>query len=229
VRAVFAINHAAAALAVKRRYPAVPLVLLLVSVQLSEFLWVLFNYVGIERTTTEPAVRYVGDIHLSHIPWSHSLASGVVLALLVWLVVGRALRRPLLGAALGIAVVSHILLDLVVHARDIQLLPGVAKPMLGLGLYHDAPLAAFVIEFGFGIWCWWYYRGGKALLAVIVLFNLANLSFFTTRIVGPEAMLAGRPTLIVTAILLQIVVTLTLVGVFASRRRGQPAIGRPGQ
>jgi hypothetical protein len=80
---VFAINHAAAALAVKRRYPTVPLVGLLVAVQLSEFLWVLFNYLGVERTTTSPVVRYVGDIHLSYIPWSHSLASGAGLALLV--------------------------------------------------------------------------------------------------------------------------------------------------
>lgn len=220
---VFAINHAAAALAVKRRFPAVPLVLLLVAVQLSEFLWVLFNYLGIERTTTEPMVRYVGDIHLSFIPWSHSLAAGVGLALLAWLIVAKGLRHPLIGAALGVAVVSHILLDLVVHARDIQLAPGIAVPMLGLGLYHDAPLVAFALEFAFGIWCWWYYRGGKALLAVIVVFNLANLSFFTPAVVGPEGMLAGHPTLIVTLILIQIVVTLTLVGFFASRGRERSA------
>jgi hypothetical protein len=142
--------------------------------------------------------------------------------------VAKGLHRPLLGAALGVGIVSHVLLDLVVHARDIQLAPGLLEPKLGLGLYQSAPLIAFMLEFGFGIWCWWYYRGSRALLAVIVVFNLANLSFFTSRMVGPEAMLAGRPALIVTAILLQIVVTLTLVGVFASRQgvrvaaNGQP-------
>ena len=216
---MFAINHAAAALAVKRRYPTVSLVWLLISVQLSEFLWVLFNYLGVEQTTTNQIVRYVGDIHLSYIPWSHSLVSGVGLALLAWLLAGKGLHRPLLGAALGVAIVSHIMLDLVVHARDIQLVPGLAAPKLGLGLYQGAPLIAFVIEFGFAIWCWWYYRGSKGLLAVIVVFNLANLSFFTPRIIGPEAKLAGRPILIVTAILLQIVVTLALVGVFARPAR----------
>ena len=38
-------------------------------------------------------------------------------------------------------------------------------------------LEAFALAFGLGLWCWWYYRGGRALLAVIVVFNLANLSF----------------------------------------------------
>jgi hypothetical protein len=215
---MFAINHAAAALAVKRRYPTVPLVWLLVAVQLSEFLWVLFNYLGIEHTTTNAVVRYLGDIHLSYIPWSHSIASGGGLALLAWLILAKGLRRLVVGVVVGIAIASHVALDLLVHARDIRLAPGVAEPELGLGLYPNAACAAFVLEFAFGLWCWWYYRGSRTLLAVIVLFNLANVSFFVRGIVGPEAMLAHRPLLVVTAVFLQIVVTLVLVGVFARRR-----------
>lgn len=214
---MFAINHAAAALAVKRRFPTVPLVWLLLSVQLSEFLWVAFNYLGVERTTTSDTVQYVGDIHLSYIPWSHSVASGVAVAVLVWLLIAKGFRRPALAMAAGLAVASHVALDLVVHAPDIQLAPGIASPVLGSGLYRDAPLVAFALEFGFGLWCWWYYGGAAGLLAVVVLFNVANLSFLTPAITGPEAMLAHRPMLIVSAIFLQIVVTLWLVGVFARR------------
>jgi hypothetical protein len=223
---MFAINHAAAALAVKRRYPAAPLLWLLLSVQLSEFLWVAFNYLGIERTTTEDTVRYVGDIHLSYLPWSHSIASGAGVALVAWIVLSKALRRPVLGAAIGIAIASHVALDLVVHARDIQLAPGIAMPLLGSGFYQTAPLLAFALEFAFGLWCWWYYGGGRGLLAVIVLFNLANLSFFTSAISGPEMLLGNRPVLIVSAIFLQIVVTLWLVGVFARRRAPQAVSNR---
>jgi hypothetical protein len=95
--------------------------------------------------------------------------------------------------------------------------PGHPQPALGLGLYDAAPLAAFVVELVFGICCWWVYRGGRGLLAVIVLGNLANLSLFSAGIPGPEQYLAGRPLLIVTFILLQIVVTLVLVGAFARR------------
>jgi hypothetical protein len=214
---MFAINHAAAALVFKRRYPAVPLRWLLLSVQLSEFLWVAFNYLGIERTTTEETVRYVGDIHLSDIPWSHSLASGAAAALLAWLVISKGLRRPVAGTAVAMAVASHVALDLLVHAHDIQLAPGIARPLLGSGFYENAPMAAFGLEFAFGLWCWWMYRGGRGLLAVIVAFNLANLSFFATAISGPETLLAHRPTLIVTAIFAQIALTLWLVSVLAQR------------
>jgi len=45
---MFAINHAATALIVKKRHPQVPLVWLLISVQFVEIVWVLFNFLGIE-------------------------------------------------------------------------------------------------------------------------------------------------------------------------------------
>jgi hypothetical protein len=221
---LFAINHAAAALAVKRRYPTVPLLWLLISVQLSEFLWVAFNYLGLERTTTNDAIRYVGDIHLAYIPWSHSIASGAGAAALAWLVLAKGLRRPVAGAAVGIAIASHVALDLLVHAPDIQLAPGLPTPLLGSGLYPNAPLAAFALEFAFGLWCWRYYRGSPALFGVIVVFNLANVSFFTAAVTGPEVALAHHPVVIVTTILLQIVLTLSLVGVFARGRAGDARI-----
>jgi len=99
---------------------------LLLSVQLMEFLWVLFNYLGIERTSTEPTVKSVGDIHLSFMPYSHSIASGVLLGLLAWLLIGKGLRNPVAGLAVGIGVVSHLVLDLITHAPDIALGPAFA-------------------------------------------------------------------------------------------------------
>jgi membrane-bound metal-dependent hydrolase YbcI (DUF457 family) len=214
---MFAIDHAAAALLVKRRYPAVPLTPMLLAVQAMEFAWVALNYLGVERTTTEPVVRSVADIHLAHIPYSHSVAIPVLAALLAWLVLERGVGRAALGRAVGLGIVSHLALDLATHAHDIVLWPGHPRPALGLGLYGDAPLAAFVVELVFGVFCWRVYRGGRGLLAVIVLGNLANLSLFSAAIPGPEQLLAGRPLLIVTFIFVQIVVTLALVGAFARR------------
>lgn len=217
---MFAIDHATTALLIKRRYPAVPLTPLLLAVQAMEFAWVALNYVGIERTTTEPVVRSVADIHLAYIPYSHSVAIPVLSALLAWLVLERGFAQAALGRAVGLGIVSHLVLDLATHAHDIVLWPGHPQPALGLGLYAQAPLAAFVVELVYGVCCWWVYRGGRGLLAVIVLANLANLSLFAAAIPGPEQFLAGRPTLIVTFILAQIVVTLVLVGVFARRGAG---------
>ena len=73
---MFAIDHAATALLIQRRYQDVPFVPILLSVQAMEVLWVVLNYLGIERTTTESVVRYVGDIHLEFMPWTvHSPGS----------------------------------------------------------------------------------------------------------------------------------------------------------
>jgi hypothetical protein len=62
---MFAIDHAATALLIKRRFPEQPIVPLLISVQLMELLWAALNLLGIERTTTAPSVRSVSDIHLT--------------------------------------------------------------------------------------------------------------------------------------------------------------------
>src|SRR4030095_8024740 len=120
---MFAVDHAATALLIKRRYPSVPMTPVLLSVQAMELAWVGLNYLGIERTTTEPTVRSVADIHLAFMPYSHSVATGVGAALCAWLIVERVLCRPLLGRALGLGDMSHLLLDLVTHAPDISLWP----------------------------------------------------------------------------------------------------------
>jgi hypothetical protein len=79
---MFAVDHAATALLIKRRFPSVPLTPMLVSVQAMELAWVGFNYLGIERTTTAETVRSVVDIHLAYMPYSHSVATAVGAALL---------------------------------------------------------------------------------------------------------------------------------------------------
>lgn len=215
---MFAINHAATALLIKRKFPAAPMIWLLICVQLMEILWVLLNYVGLERTTTEPTVKSVSDIHLIFMPYSHSIASALGLAVLAWLAVAKGLRKADAGLALGAGVVSHLILDLITHAPDIALAPGMGHPKLGLGLYGAAPTAAFVVEAVYGVFCWWIYRGGRSLLAAILIFNLGNLSMLSRAVPGPEQFLAGRPMWIVTVIAFQIAVTLTLVGVLSRRR-----------
>jgi hypothetical protein len=212
---MFAVDHAATALLVKRRFPSVPMAPLLVSVQAMELAWVGLNYLGIERTTTGPVVRSVADIHLAYMPYSHSVGTAVGAAVLAWLIIERGFGHAALGRAVGLGIVSHLVLDLATHGHDVALWPGRAWPMLGLGFYSAAPLGAFVVEMIYGLLCWSIYRGGRGLLALVVIGNLANLSFLSPAIPGPEHYLAGRPLLAVTVVLVQIVVTLVLVGVLS--------------
>ena len=158
-------------------------------------------------------------------PYSHSVATVIAAALVAWWIIGRGLGRRALATAVGIGIVSHLVLDVATHAPDIALWPGAPFPKLGLGLYGSLPWVAFVVELGYGVLCWWIYRGSRALLSILVVGNLANVSFFFAGIAGPEQFLAGHPLLVVTVVFVQIVTTLVLVGVFASK----PASRRVGE
>ncbi|HVP78257.1 MAG TPA: metal-dependent hydrolase [Thermodesulfobacteriota bacterium] len=179
-----------------------------------EILWVILNLLGVERTTTEKEVRYVGDVHLSFMPFSHSIATMVGLALLAWLAVSKGLGLADVGIAIGIGIISHLILDLITHSKDIAIAPFIKRPKFGLGLYAKYPIIAFILEIGYGIVCWWIYKGGWALLTVIVIFNLANISMFFSAVTGIEKYMANRSRLIATVILAQILITLALVGIF---------------
>jgi hypothetical protein len=214
---MFAVDHAATALLLKRRFPSVSLTPMLLSVQAMELAWVGLNYLGVERTTTEAAVHSVADVHLAYMPYSHSVGTAVAVAALAWLIIEKGFGRAALGRAVSLGIVSHLVLDLAPHGHDIVLWPGLSTPRLGLGLYEAAPIVAFIVEFLYGIVCWYVYRGEPGLLALVALGNLANLSFLSPAIPGPEEYLAGHPMLLVTVIFAQIVVTLVLVGVLARR------------
>lgn len=212
---MFAVDHAATALLIKRRYPSVPMAPVLIAVQAMELAWVGLNYLGVERTTTEATVHSVADIHLAYMPYSHSVGTALGAALLAWLIIEKGFGRASLGRAVAIGIASHLALDLVTHAPDIVLWPGVPTPKLGIGLYDTAPFGAFLLELAYGIVCWRVYRGSRGLLALIVVANVMNLSLLSPAVPGPESLLADRPLLTVSLVSVQIIATLLLVGVLS--------------
>ncbi len=211
---MFAINHAATGLIIKKIYPDVPMTVILVSVQLIEILWVVLNFLGVEKTTTESRVQSVSDVHLEYMPFSHSVVSTAVLAAGAWIFLGLGFRAADIGTAVALGICSHLVLDLISHARDIVIAPFLDSRKFGLGLY-EKPALAFVIETIYGIFCWWVYGGSTALFWIIVLFNLSNASFFIKAIPGPERLLAHRPFWITAIVALQIILTAVLVGLFS--------------
>lgn len=211
---MFAINHAATALIIKKAYPDASIVVLLVSVQLIEVFWVILNFLGIEKTRTKDAVRTVKDVELAYMPFSHSVASTIVLALGAWALIVLGFGRIDLGAAVALGISSHLTLDLISHARDIALAPFLDGRKFGMGLY-ERPAIAFVFETAYGVFCWWIYGGSSTLLGIIILFNLANASLFLKSIPGPEKYLAHRPKWITAVVAAQIVLTAFLVGIFS--------------
>lgn len=199
-----AINHAATALLIKKRWPAAPLLPALVSVQLVEVLWVVLNITGIEKTTYEPSVHAINDIHLTYMPFSHSVASSLVIAALVWAVLKWGFGKASWAWPLAVGVLSHIVLDVATHVRDIEILPFLGWPEIGTGIY-GIPLLALAVELGYSTLVWWWVRGSGFLLAALLLLNLAGLSVYVPQIAGPESLLPQHPQAFGYAILIHIV------------------------
>lgn len=180
---MLAIGHATTALLIKRRFPQVPMGWLLFSVELPGLVWLLLGAAGIERGT-------------AFMPYSHSAASGLVLAGGAWLLLGKAFRRRALAAAVATGVLAHLLLDF---------------GMLGL---HETPALATAVAVAYGLLCWLVFRGGKALLAVIVMLNLAYLSFL-------QSPLAVRPDIVLAAGATHLVLAVALVWYFSRKRAAE--------
>jgi hypothetical protein len=221
---MFAINHASAALLFKKKYSTINIIWLLISVQLIEYLWVLFNYVGLEFTTTENTVKYIGDIHLIHMPLSHSLLSTVVLSLIAYFFIRFFLKNTKLALIISLAISSHFILDLMVHAQDLPLWFFTTYPMFGTNLYPSLPYVAFIVEILFGIFCWWYYKGSNILLIGIIVFNLLNFTTFSPHIIGLEKYFANAPILLTSVIFGQIIITSLFVWYYSEVRSLRTAL-----
>ena len=185
---------------------------LLIAVQLVELLWVFFTFTGVEHFTIAD-----DHVHLDFLPFSHSVGTAVALAFVVWLVVAVALERPRLGFALGLGVVSHVLLDVIQHEPNIRLLPFTWGPRLGLNL-QAIPLANLLVELAYGVACWWIFRGKVGLLAAIVIFNVLNIPLMFPQ-PGSGATLRAQPDILPAVILAQIIATWLAVWWLASPRR----------
>ena len=178
--------------------------------QLVELFWVIFNYLGIEHTRITP-----NAIHLDFLPYSHSVATGLLLAALAW-GMGKSVRRSGVGVAIALGILSHIALDIIHHEPDIALLPLAWGPRIGLNL-QAYPALDFVVELAFCVACWKIFDGSRGLLIGIVVFNVLDLPAMFPR-QSTFAPLVNHPMVLPTIILIQIVATWAMVWWFGRHR-----------
>ena len=141
-------------------------------------LWPILLLLGVERVRIVPGATVVTPLLFEHYPISHSLLAvvgwGMIIATAYWI-----LRRDRIGATvLGLLVLSHWMLDAIVHQPDLPLFPG-NSPLVGLNLWSSLPstLAVEISVFLLGVWL--YARAtkhidgyGKCGLRVLVPFLL---------------------------------------------------------
>jgi hypothetical protein len=129
------IGHFGVGFGAKKAAPQVSLGTLLIAAQLADLLWPVFLLLGLESVRIDPGNTAVTPLDFVAYPFTHSLLTGIGWGLLFGLVY-FALRRNRRGAlVVGLAVVSHWVLDWISHRPDMPLYPGGSK--VGLGLWNS--------------------------------------------------------------------------------------------
>ena len=179
------IGHFGVGLGAKSVVPKISLGLLFIAAQFIDLLWPTLLLLGIERVRIAPGATVVTPLLFEHYPVSHSL-----LAVAGWaLLVGGAyfwLRRDRIGAfILGLLVISHWLLDAIVHQPDLPLFPGSAT-MIGMNVWSSLPLTLAIELPLFALGVWLYVRttsaadatgrwGFRALIVFLLMVYAGNL------------------------------------------------------
>lgn len=208
---MYAPAHVATALAVKQKFPVAPFFWLMIATQAIEFLWVVLSYLGIEYQTVDSK----GMLHLDFLPYSHSLLTGFGSAVVVYAIIRWGFRRPTVALAVGIAMASHIVYDLIQHEPNIQIAWFLGQPRFGLNV-GSVPLLDFVIETALVLGCWWYFKGDWKLLIALIFLSLTNLPMMFSD--GNGRALANNHLILPTIILVQTVITVALVWFFGRPR-----------
>src|SRR5512140_1648735 len=153
------IGHFALGLAAKRAAPRTSLGTLFAAAQLIDLVWPLMVLAGLETVRIDPGNTAFMPLDFVSYPWTHSL-----LMVAVWAVAFALVYRARTGYGrgawiVGALVVSHWLLDLVVHRPDLPLAPG--GPKVGLGLWNSVA-ATVAVEGALFVAGVWLYATGTA-------------------------------------------------------------------
>ncbi|MCZ8250836.1 MAG: hypothetical protein O9318_00040 [Hylemonella sp.] len=155
------IGHFALGFAAKSAAPQVSLGTLFLAAQFIDLLWPTFLFMGLERVRIEPGATAVVPLVFEHYPYTHSLLAVLGWAVLIGGLHFLLMRERRAALVLGLLVLSHWVLDLLVHKPDLQILPW-SDTVVGLRLWSSLTLtlALEVPLFVLGVWL--YARGTRA-------------------------------------------------------------------
>jgi hypothetical protein len=180
------LGHFGVGFGAKRFAPRASLGTLFLAAQFADLLWPTLLLLGVERVRIAPGITRVTPLDFVSYPISHSLAMialwGLVFAAVYW-----AARRYARGAlVVGLAVLSHWVLDLLVHRPDLPLTPA-ERIKVGLDAWASVP-ATVALEFGLlAVGCALYLQrtaardragaiGPWALVLLLAAIYVANLA-----------------------------------------------------
>jgi membrane-bound metal-dependent hydrolase YbcI (DUF457 family) len=147
------IGHFGLGFAAKRVAPRLSLGTAFLAAQFLDLLWPTFLLLGLESVRVAPGATAVTPLVFEHYPISHSLAAAIAWGLALAAVYSFRYRSVRNALVIAFLVVSHWLLDALVHAPDLPLLPGF-DTRIGLGLWNSkaATIAVEIPLFAAGVW-----------------------------------------------------------------------------
>ena len=129
--------------------------------QFLDLLWPVLILTGIESVKIVPGLMAASPLDFTNYPYSHSLFFTVLWGILfgvVYFLMRKNLKSSIL---LGSLVVSHWVLDLIVHRPDLPIFPW-SELKAGLSLWNSVPVS-FIIEVSiFSIGVFFYISTTKA-------------------------------------------------------------------
>ena len=155
------IGHFAAGFAGKKIQTAISLGTLFFAAQFIDLLWPIFLLFGLEKVEVDPGNTAFTPLNFVYYPFSHGFLSVLIWAVLFGLIF-YVIRKNLKGAfLLGGLVLSHWILDLIVHRPDLPLFPWMDLKV-GLGLWQSIAITILVEGSLFAAGVYLYLKTTKA-------------------------------------------------------------------
>ena len=224
------VGHYAPALAIAAHPRAPGLGTLFVAAQLVDFAFSAFLLLGVEHMRIVPGITAMNPLDLYDMPYTHSLLGSAAWAAAFALLIFALTRSRAAALIAALVVLSHWLIDLLVHRPDLTLAG--APPKLGLGLWNT-PSVAMPLELLLIGGALLYYTlrtrptDATGRIALIVLLLLL-LAFQAIDWFGPPPEEAG-PAVALTALLAYSLAALTAWWAHRHRRKlsAPPENGAP--
>ena len=140
------LGHFAVAMGAKRVVPKTSLGTTFLAAQFADLLWPILVLLGIERVRISPGIMARSSLDFQHYPYSHSLLALTVFGVLLGLVYFAVTRYRAGAVAVAILVVSHWVLDVIVHRPDLPLSLG-GQTRVGFGLWNSV-VGTLLVELG---------------------------------------------------------------------------------
>lgn len=179
------IGHFGAGLSAKKIDSEPSLGTMLLAAQFLDLIWPLFLLLGVEKVKIVPGISAANPLDFTYYPWTHSLLIVLFWSLLFGMIYYLNKRNLKSSVVLGLLVLSHWVLDLLVHIPDLPLSPGI-DIKVGFGLWNSVILSVLleVIIFGAGVYLYlsatrpmnkkgtFGFLGLVILLLIIYIMNL---------------------------------------------------------